>query len=278
MADSPVMISPKVHPGSLPSDLEGYVRERVALTPRTAVILGSGLGPFSGRVKKESVIPYEDIPHYPTSGVEGHPGELVAGWMGQEPVVVASGRFHWYEGYDMDAITLPVRLFHALGVTNLIITNAAGSVCLEFPPGTLMALSGHIDFTFRESADLPGIARDDRYHSRALLAAAKRVARREGIDLKTGVYAWTLGPSFETPAEIETIRELGGDAVGMSTVPEIRAAGDLGLRVLGISCLTNYGAGISDRPLTHEEVMESTGKASGAFSRLLEGIIGEIGK
>lgn len=270
------MVSGATTLNPIPLKLETYIRECVGFTPGTGVILGSGLSAFADAVNQPVVIPYGDIPGFPTSGVEGHPGELVGGWVGKEFVLVASGRFHWYEGYDTDAVTLPVRLFHSLGVPKLIITNAAGSVRREFPPGTLMALSGHMDFTFRESMALPEIVRDDRYHSPALLTLAKTVAKREGVDLRTGVYAWTLGPSFETPAEIEMIRGLGGDAVGMSTVPEIRAAGDLGIQVLGISCLTNYGAGITEGPLTHEDVMETTGKVSETFSRLLEGVIQDL--
>ncbi|MFQ6674665.1 MAG: purine-nucleoside phosphorylase, partial [Fidelibacterota bacterium] len=242
-------------------------------SPRTAIVLGSGLGHFVSAVANPAIIGYSKIPHYPTTGVEGHRGELVAGMMGNEPVLVASGRFHLYEGYDLDTVTLPVRLFHRLGVENLIITNAAGSVREAFVPGTLMALEGHLDFTFRESSELPEVVRDDRFHSPRLLSLAEHVADGSQIDLRKGVYAWTLGPSFETPAEVRLIRKLGGDAVGMSTVPEIRMAGELGLEILTISCLTNYAAGISSQPLTHQEVMETAERVADIFTKLLTGVV-----
>ncbi len=259
------------------SKMESHVGTFIRGAPRTAVILGSGLGGFARTLNGSVSIPYGEIPFYPKSSVEGHSGELVAGNIGDRAVLVASGRFHMYEGYDVDTVTLPIRLFHRLGITDLIITNASGSVRKEVPPGSLMALKGHIDCTFRESADLPGINEDSRYHSPRLLKLAGAVAKREGVQLRTGVYAWTLGPSFETPAEVVLVRKLGGDAVGMSTVPEIRAAGDLGLEVLGISCLTNYAAGITSKPLTHEEVMEVTNDVSETFTRLMRGIVSEIG-
>lgn len=261
---------------TVPPQMEEYIRERINIAPRTAIILGSGLGQLAGSVTDPVCISYKDIPFYPSSGVEGHTGELITGTIGKESVLVASGRFHLYEGYDMSTVTLPVRLFHRLGIVNLIITNAAGSVREDYSPGTLVGIDGHIDFTFRESVDTPRIVRDGKYHSERLLALAEAIARRESIELKKGVYSWALGPSFETPAEIGLIRELGGDAVGMSTVPEIREAGELGLEVLTISCVTNYAAGITPDLLTHEEVMEVTRNVSQKFNRLLTGIVSEI--
>lgn len=257
--------------------MEDYVREFIQKTPRTAIILGSGLGRFGENVRQSVTISYESIPHYPKSSVEGHSGKLIAGKIGNEAVLIASGRFHLYEGYDMDTVTLPIRLFHHLGVKNLIITNAAGSIRKDFFPGTLMILDGHLDFTFRHNIELPEVVREGRFHSPKLLNLAKTVAEKESIKIKTGAYAWTLGPSFETPAEINKIRELGGSAVGMSTVPEIRVAGELGLHVLGISCLTNYAAGITSNPLTHQEVIETAERVSEKFTRLLKGIVVELG-
>ena len=193
--------------------------------------------------------------------------------VGHVPVLLASGRFHLYEGYDIDTVTLPVRLFHDLGIENLIITNAAGSTNRDFPPVTLMAAVGHLDCTFRESAQMSEVERGSDCHSPELLKLALEVAKSEQVTLERGVYAWALGPSYETPAEVQMIQELGGDAVGMSTVPEIRLAGKLGMRVLTISCLTNFAAGISKQPLTHDEVMETADRISGDFARLVRGII-----
>ena len=253
-----------------------YVNSLIDVSPRTAVVLGSGLGHFSEYVENQTSIPYAHIAGYPLSGVEGHSGEFVFGELGSEPVVVASGRFHMYEGYDLETVTLPVRFFHQLKVNNLIITNSAGSVRRRLEPGTLMMLNGHLDCTFRESSKMPDVVRGGEYHSSELLDRARAAARAEGIKTAEGVYAWTLGPSYETPAEIEMIHELGGDAVGMSTVPEIRAAGKLGMRVLGISCLTNYAAGITDEPLTHEDVISVANRVSDKFTRLLKGTIESI--
>ncbi len=190
---------------------------------------------------------------------------------------MASGRFHLYEGLDIETVTLPMRLFHALGVENVIITNSAGSVREENAPGSLMAVTGHLDCTFRESAEMPSIVSDSQHHSGELLEIARQSASLNGIDLREGVYAWALGPSYETPAEIEMIRELGGHAVGMSTVPEIRAAAELGMKALTISCLTNYAAGVVDAPITHEEVIIIAAEAGERFGRLLSTIVEQIG-
>ncbi len=259
-------------------EMAEYAGSLAPVSPRTAVVLGSGLGHFSDYVNDRMSIPYADIAGYPTSGVEGHSGELVFGNLSGEPVMVASGRFHMYEGYDIETVTLPVKFFHELKVKNLIITNSAGSVRRRLKPGTLMMLNGHLDCTFRESSKMPDIVRGEEYQSPKLLDHARTAAQTKGIETSEGVYAWMLGPSYETPAEIEMIRELGGDAVGMSTVPEIRAAGDLGMEVLGISCLTNFAAGITNQPLTHEEVMETADRVSGEFTRLLIGIIRRIAR
>jgi purine-nucleoside phosphorylase len=255
------------------SQMVESVRQKIYVVPRTAVVLGSGLGQFAKSIEDAVRIPYSEIPGYPLSGVEGHAGELVAGNVGHVPVLLASGRFHLYEGYDIDTVTLPVRLFHDLGIENLIITNAAGSTNRDFPPVTLMAAVGHLDCTFRESAQMPEVERGSDCHSPELLKLALEVAKSEQVTLERGVYAWALGPSYETPAEVQMIQELGGDAVGMSTVPEIRLAGKLGMRVLTISCLTNFAAGISKQPLTHDEVMETADRISGDFARLVRGII-----
>lgn len=254
------------------------IHRRLSLIPRTAVVLGSGLGSFANTVQDAVHIPYDQIPGYPVSGVEGHAGEWVVGIIASEPVLLASGRFHLYEGYDIETVTLPVRIFHSLGIKNLIITNAAGATHRDFLPGTLMAVVGHLDCTFRHSAAMPTIERGVQYHSPELLDLVLGVARNEKITLEQGIYAWTLGPSYETPAEVRMIQQLGGDAVGMSTVPEVQLAGELGLKVLTISCLTNYAAGITAQPLSHDEVIATASRISDDLGRLVYGIIEGISR
>ncbi len=245
--------------------------------PRTAVILGSGLGHMAESVVGAVIIPYSDIPSYPEPTVEGHAGELILGSLGGEKVVMASGRFHFYEGLQMEIVSLPMRLFRALGVENVIITNSAGSVRKENTPGSLMAVTGHLDCTFRESPDMPSIVNDSRYHRGELLGIARQSALEEDVDLCEGVYSWTLGPSYETPEEIKMIQKLGGDAVGMSTVPEIRAAAELKMNVLTLSCLTNYAAGVVETPIMHEEVIIIAKEVGERFGRLLSTIVEKIG-
>jgi len=259
-------------------EVADFVRGKIVTPPEIAIILGSGLSLITKDVEEAVTITYKEIPGYPQPTVKGHTGEFISGEIGNVPVLFASGRFHYYEGHNIETLTLSIRLFHALGTRNLIITNAAGSVRRSSPPGTLMAISGHMDCTFRDGPLQPEIFRNEKYHDTVLLKLALNSAKRLNVKLAEGVYVWTLGPSFETPAEIRMIREFGGDAVGMSTVPEIQAAGELGLRVLGISCLTNYAAGITDKPLTHEEVMETTAEVGKDFTRLVKEIITAIGK
>ena len=255
-----------------------FVAGTVPGLPDLAVVLGSGLGKITHDLENEVCVPYDSIQGYPKSTVEGHAGQFIAGDLEGTAVLLASGRFHLYEGYDYDTVTLPVRLFHSLGIKTLIITNAAGSVRKQMPPGTLMMITGHIDCTFLESANMPEVVRDSKFHPPSLATQVRETVENLNFPLAEGVYAWTLGPSYETPAEIEMIRDLGGDAVGMSTVPEIRAAGEFGMNVLGISCITNYAAGITKEPLTHKEVLETTEKASEKFIALIKGIIKQIGE
>ena len=255
-----------------------HVKGRASVLPTTAVVLGSGLGHMAKNVEDAVKVPYGDIPCYPEPSVEGHSGELILGHLMGEKVVMASGRFHLYEGWDLETVTLPIKLFHELGVKNLILTNSAGSVREENGPGTLMAITAHLDFTFRESTAMPSIVNEDRYHNAEMLHIARKSADRNGIDLREGVYAWALGPSYETPAEIDLIRKLGGHAVGMSTVPEIRAASKLGMKILTISCLTNYAAGVVEAPITHEAVIESAAEAGERFGLLLSSIIEHLGE
>ncbi|MDP6339868.1 MAG: purine-nucleoside phosphorylase [Candidatus Marinimicrobia bacterium] len=243
---------------------------------RIAVVLGSGLGGFADGLSDQKIIPYENIPDYPRATVEGHSGELVAGSLDGVEVLAAKGRFHYYEGYEFDEITIPVRLFSKLGIDHLIITNSSGSMNKDCPPGTLMAIMGHMDCTYRHSAADPKLFTGSPYHNPILIEVAQSCASDLELELATGNYCWTLGPSYETPAEIEDMQRLGGDVVGMSTVPEIITAGELGMKVLTISCLTNYAAGISPKLLTHEEVIDTAKKAGEKFTSLLKRIISEV--
>lgn len=258
-------------------EMAELVLNRSGFGGRLAVVLGSGLGEFSARLQATTTIPYGVIPHYPQTTVAGHSGELVAGELNGVPLIAARGRFHLYEGHDFHTVSLPVRLFHRLGVDHLIITNAAGSLNRAYPPGTLMAVTGHLDCTFRHGPGEPVIVTGDPYHDPRFITLAREAAGEAEVALETGTYCWTLGPSYETPAEIAYFQRLGGDAVGMSTVPEILTAGELGMRVLTLSCLTNFAAGIGGQPLDHREVLKTTARVEDSFSRLLTAIINRLG-
>lgn len=251
------------------TEMTDFIFNQTSFNGRLAIVLGSGLGRFADELENSQVIPYQKIPDYPKSTVEGHSGELVFGSLRGVDLIAAKGRFHFYEGHNFQTVTLPIRLFHKLGVDHLIITNAAGSMDMAHPPGTLMAVTGHIDCTFRHSMDDPLVQKGFPYHDPGFIELAHQAARQAGISLAQGNYCWALGPAYETPAEIEYFRSLGGDAAGMSTVPEILTAGELGMRVLTISCLTNFAAGITDQPLTHAEVIKTADRAGADFSELL---------
>lgn len=255
----------------------GAVRRRSREVPAVALVLGSGLGAFAANLADPTVVPYGEIPHFPKStGVVGHAGELVLGRVGKTPVAVMSGRVHFYEGHSMADVVFPARMLARLGVRAVVLTNAAGGVRLSFRPGDLMLLTDHINFFGHhpligpnEDAlgprfpDMSSVY--DREISRILQAAAKSAR----IPLKKGVYLGTFGPSYETPAEIRAFRRLGADAVGMSTVPEAIALRHAGVRVAGISTITNMAAGILAKPLVHEEVLETGRKVGARFVRLL---------
>ena len=256
------------------------IRTRLgARQPTVAIVLGSGLGALADRIADPIRISYGDIPGFHTPTVQGHKGELVIGTLGGKTVIGQSGRFHMYEGYSADVAALPVRTFASLGIRTLIITNAAGGVRRNFGAGTIMLIADHLNLTGQNP--LLGPARDGETrfpdmtaaYDPELRAAAKRIAATLGIPVEEGVYAGLLGPSYETPAEVRMLQHLGADAVGMSTVIEVIAARTLGLRCLGISTITNPGAGISPTPLSHAEVMETAGKTGTAVARLIESIM-----
>ncbi len=256
------------------------IRDRLsARRPTVAIVLGSGLGALADRIADPRRIPYADIPGFHAPTVQGHKGELVIGTLGGKTVIGQSGRFHMYEGYSADVAALPVRAFAALGIETLIVTNAAGGVRPSFGAGTIMLISDHLNLTGRNPLLGPARERETRFpdlsaaYDPALRAAAKRVAASLGIPIQEGVYAGLLGPSYETPAEVRMLQHLGADAVGMSTVVEVIAARTLGLRCLGISTITNPGAGMSPTPLSHAEVMETAAKAGAAVGQLIESVL-----
>ncbi|GLI07331.1 purine nucleoside phosphorylase [Paenibacillus tyrfis] len=260
-----------------------YIRGKYPEKPEISLILGSGLGVLADLVEGGVTIPYEDIPHFPVSTVEGHAGELLLGKVEGKHVLMMKGRFHMYEGYGVETVSFPVRVMKELGVEKLLVTNAAGGINTSYEVGDLMLIRDHINFTFRNPLIGPnnselGVRFPDmsEAYSRRLREAAKEVAAEQGLKLQEGVYLGLLGPSYETPAEIRMMRTLGGDAVGMSTVPEVLVARHAGIEVLGFSCISNMAAGILDQPLSHAEVMETTERAKPKFLKLVLGIISRI--
>lgn len=259
-----------------------YIREALGEAD-IAVVLGSGLGDYVEALQDARMIPYSEIPGFPASTVAGHAGELWAGTLHGKRVLMMRGRFHSYEGHPLSDVVLPIRAMARMGVKDLILTNAAGAVNVDFAPGDLMLITDFINFSGKNPLTGPNIdelgprfpdmsrAYDKRLRAIAAEAAAERV-----ITLREGVYAWFNGPTYETPAEIRMARVLGADAVGMSTVPETIAAVHAGMRVLGVSCLTNMAAGILDAPLSHQEVMETGERVRGTFRTLLDGVIEKL--
>ncbi len=247
------------------------------------IVLGSGLGGFGDALIGARRIAYSDIPGFPVSTVEGHAGEFATGTLRDKRVIIMSGRFHSYEGYGMDSVTMPIRVMSLLGVKTLILTNAAGGVNTDFAPGDLMLITDYINMSGRnplrgKNLDAFGPRFPDMTdaYSRELRAMALEKATQLNITLQQGVYCWMNGPSFETPAEIRMLRLLGADAVGMSTVPETIVARHSGMRVLGVSSITNMAAGVLDEPINHEEVLAMGERTREKFSSLLDAIIDGI--
>ncbi|MBT3252014.1 MAG: purine-nucleoside phosphorylase [Candidatus Marinimicrobia bacterium] len=250
-----------------------YILKKIPVAPEISIILGSGLSEFTSTLTNPVNVPYSEISEYPQPSVSGHVGEFIFGFAGNTPVLCARGRFHYYEGHSIETVTLPLRVFHDIQCKSVIITNAAGCMNRDWNTGELMVIDGHFDFTFRHSSSNPPLMDTLLCYDKNLLLKAKDIAKSQSLLIRKGKYCWTLGPTYETPAEIEYMHALGGDAVGMSTVPEIEEADKLGLKVLGISCLTNYAAGISSKPLTHLEVLETTERVKSQFADLITGII-----
>ena len=268
-----------------PQEIEAaanFLRAKVNFPLQAGIILGSGLSALAERAEKSVAVPYGSIPHFPQSTVEGHTGRFVGGFIEDTSVLMMQGRVHFYEGYPMAQVAMGVRLMAALGVRTIILTNAAGAVNTAFTPGDFMLIQDHLNLMFQN----PLIGRHypewgERFvdqtdtYSPVLMSRARGVAKALNIPLREGVYAGLTGPTYETPAEIRMLRALGADACGMSTVPEAIVARQCGMRVLGISIITNMGAGIAS-PLHHSEVVEIAKKRKGDFQNLVMGIIKTI--
>ncbi len=237
------------------------IRKLIPARPALAMVLGSGFQFALSALERSMEVPYAELPGFPHVGVSGHAGKLVFGYFGEAPIIALKGRVHYYEGHAMERVTFPVRALAELGVGALLLTNAAGGINKSFRPGQFMALTDHINFMGASplrGPDLPGLPRFvdlSRVYDPALVKLAKKAAKASGIKLRKGVYLAVCGPNYETPAEIRAFRLLGADAVGMSTVPEAIVARQCGLRVAGISCITNIAGGAKGGPLSHQDVL-----------------------
>ena len=251
------------------------------VAPRYGIVLGSGLGTLVEAVENPLRIPYSDLPSFPVSSVSGHAGEMVIGTLGGVPVIMLSGRVHFYELGDANAMRTPIEVLKGLGVTSLILTNSAGSLREDMPPGSVMRISDHINFS--GTNPLIGLESDDRFvgmtnaYDADLAARMEAAAAKLDIPLSNGVYMWFSGPSFETPAEIRMARILGADAVGMSTVPEVILARFLGLRVAAASVITNFGAGMTGGEISHAETKDMAPLGGARLAAILEQMMTDMG-
>lgn len=260
-----------------------FIQRKTKLRPRIALVLGSGLGAFADEFSGAARIPYASIPHFPRSTAIGHAGQLVIGRVEGVEVAAMQGRVHLYEGYSAKEVAFPVRVFARMGVKAVILTNAAGGIRKEFTQGQLVVISDHINLQganpligANEEKLGPRFPDMTAAYDKSLRELTLAEGRRRGVELGEGVYAALAGPSYETPAEIRFLKTIGADLVGMSTVPEVIAARHSGMRVLGISCVTNAAAGILDQPLNHKEVLETAERVKDEFIALLRGVIPKI--
>jgi purine-nucleoside phosphorylase len=275
---------------SPPGDLFTRAEEAAAvllaaasLSPRVAVVLGSGLNALADRITEATTVPYDQIPHFPNTTVGGHEGNVLLGKLGGAPVIIFQGRFHYYEGHDLETVTFPVRVLSRLGVSTLILTAATGGIRADLRAGNLVLLIDHLNLI--GSNPLRGL-NDPRLgtrfpdmtevYSKRLRTLAREEAKRLGIDLVPGVYACLPGPSYETPAEIKMLRTLGADVVGMSTVPEAIVARHCGIDVLALALVSNAAAGVVGTPITHEEVLEAGRKAAPTLARVIERVVARL--
>jgi len=257
-----------------------FIESRITVEPRVAIVLGSGLGGFADAIENPSIIRYEDIPEWPRSTAVGHAGQLVVGMLAGIPVAALAGRAHLYEGYTPQQVVYAIRALDRLGVDALILTNAAGAVNPELEPGQLALISDHINLLGanpltgpNDEAMGPRFPDMSEAYSKRYRESAREAAKTLGIELAEGVYAAVPGPSYETPAEIRYLRVIGADLVGMSTVLETIAANHLGMKVLGVSCVTNYAAGVTDKKLDHAEVLATGERVRDTLIALLKAVV-----
>lgn len=260
-----------------------YILSKIPKKPKVGIVLGSGLGIYIDQIQNKIIIPYEEIPHFRRTSVEGHSGALIVGEVNGVAVAALQGRLHPYEGYAMEEIVHPVRTLAALGIEFIFLSNASGGINADFHPGDLVTISDHINFSGRNPLVGPNIAElGPRFpdmsnaYDKELRELLHTVAKNHHVEMKSGVYCSVLGPTYETPAEIRMLRVLGADLVGMSTVPEVIAANHLGLKVAGVACVTNYAAGIKQEKLSHADVKKVAEKAMVGFATILSETIGEL--
>jgi purine-nucleoside phosphorylase len=253
-----------------------FIAAKSTIKPTVAIVLGSGLGGFADEMTDAVRISYNDIPHFARSTAVGHAGQLVLGNIGEWPVVVMQGRVHLYEGYPVQSVVFPMRVFARMGIRAAVMTNAAGGINLEYGQGRLVVIKDHINFQGQN----PLVGHEDprfidmsEAYAKSYRKMAADAGKKLGIDLAEGVYVAVLGPSYETPAEIGAFRVMGADLVGMSTVPEVIAARQMGIKVLAISCVTNMAAGVTDAQINHQEVLEIGKRISGQFKSLLREVV-----
>lgn len=260
-----------------------FLKSKIKTNPKTGIILGTGLGNLVTQITDTTEIPYETIPNFPVSTVEGHSGKLIVGLLGGVEVVAMQGRFHYYEGYDMKAVTFPVRVMKAVGIENLLVSNASGGVHPDFEIGDLMIITDHLNLfpehplrgkNFSELG--PRFPDMSNAYSKELIAKAKKIAAENNIKVVEGVYVGTTGPTFETPAEYKYFRTIGGDAVGMSTVPEVIVANHAGMKVFGMSIITDLGVPGKIVEVTHEEVQEIGNKVQPLMTLIMKELVKEL--
>ncbi len=251
-----------------------FLKQHLSVVPAIGIVMGSGLGGLVEEMERPIRIPYAEIPHFPVSSVKGHAGEVVTGYLSGMHLFALSGRVHYYEGYPLETVVFSIKVMVSLGVKTLIVTNAAGGIKKNFSPGDIILITDHMDLMRKiplDSLTQPG--RSKEVYDPALIKLASRAAAEMGVTLKAGVYAAVTGPSYETPAEVRALQIMGADMVGMSTVPEANEAHRLGMKVMGLSFITNQAAGLSQNPLSHQEVIETSARHLPTVKKFLKQVI-----
>tara|TARA_Y100000768_G_scaffold219083_1_gene165168 strand:- start:10540 stop:11325 length:786 start_codon:yes stop_codon:yes gene_type:complete len=252
-----------------------YIKEQSNINPKIGIVLGSGLDMFCNRLENKTNISYNEIPGFRKTSIKGHKGEFVIGDIHGHSIICANGRFHYYEGHEYSEVAIIIDLFKEIGCTHVIMTNSSGCVEDKWEVGDLMLINGHLDYSFISSSENPELIQDNRYDL-DLINQVEKLASLNNITLRKGVYAWTTGPTYETPSEILDIKKIGGHAVGMSGLPEIERIHELNMKMIGLCCLTNYASGISKSELTHDEVVDTAKNYQKNFLNLLDTIIEKL--